>query len=170
VSDIDVELLPAKCLADTGVLIRALGQREDEHSEICRAFFDAMVQNKRQILVAAPTVAEMLRGNPQPLPRTRSIIVVAFDNEAAQLLGLEMHVSVLKDKSKIDGLTRTYMKYDAMIVACAKRWEAECIVALDDDHIRMAAHVQMPVKHPRQFLKQQTVLQLFGDKPSSSEG
>jgi len=166
-ADIDPDLLPEKCLLDTGVLIRALGQRQDAESEVCRDFFDAMLLAKKIILVAAPTVAEMLRGNPQKLPRTRSIIVVAFDREAAELLGTEIPVAVLKETAKTTGLPHTYMKFDGMIVACAKRWQADCIVALDSDHTKLASHISMTVNHPRDFLVQQTVLP-FKRKSSQS--
>lgn len=160
-ADIDPERLPMKCLVDTGVLIRALGQFADGNAQVCRQFFDAMIEHRRRMLVAAPTLGEMLRGNPAPLPRTRSVVVVAFDSEAAQILGLEMPVRILTARADRDGLPRTYMKYDAMIVACAKRWEAECIVALDSDHVLMAASIGMNVRHPRDFLERQTVLPLF---------
>jgi hypothetical protein len=53
-----------------------------------------------------------------------------------------------------------------MIVACAKRWEAECIVALDDDHGVLAQHVGMPVHHPRHFLRKQIAL-AFSEDPES---
>lgn len=167
-AEVDPARLPSKYLVDTGVLIRALGQFSDEDAEVCQKFFDAMIEHRRRMLVAAPTLAEMLRGKPAPLPRTRSVVVVAFDSEAAQILGLEMPVSVLKAQAKSDGLTHTYMKFDAMIVACAKRWEAECIVALDGDHVRMASSVDMEVRHPKDFLERQTVLSLF--ERESSEG
>ena len=159
--EIDTKLLPGRCLVDTGVLIRAMGQFEDETAGLCQAFFDAMVKSKnKRMYVAAPTVAEMLRGNPQPLPRTRSLVVVSFDNSAAELLGTEIPVRVLKELRANTGLSLSYLKYDAMIVACAKRWNVECIVALDTDHVVLATHVNMPVNHPRDFIHRQTRLQL----------
>lgn len=150
--EIDASSLPEKCLLDTGVLIRALRQRSDADTSACRAFFDAMVNsNGKRMLVAAPTVAEMLRGHPRPLPRTRSLSVVPFDLRAAELLGTKMPISVLKAQRFDINLPLSYLKYDAMIAACAKRWEAECIVALDTDHVVLARHVGLPVCHPRQF-------------------
>ena len=154
---IAVDALPERCLVDTGVLIRALRQRSDDEAPACVAFFDAMVSSSgRRMLVAAPTVAEMLRGNPQPLPRTRSLLVVPFDSRAAELLGTEMPVDVLRVHRAHDQLPLSYLKYDAMIVACARRWEADCIVALDTDHVTLARHVGMPVLHPRQFAHDRT--------------
>lgn len=151
---IDVAALPDTCLVDTGVLIRALRQRSDDETPACHAFFDAMVDSGvSRMLVAAPTVAEMLRGNPQPLPRTRSLLVVPFDLRAAELLGAEMPVEVLRAHGAHDALPLSYLKYDAMIVACAQRWDADCIVALDTDHVRLARHVGMPVVHPRAFAR-----------------
>jgi len=157
-SDIDRDLLPARCLIDTGVLIRALGQFEDEHAATCQDFFDAMIECKKQILLATPVIAEVLRGQPAPIPRTPSIIPVAFDSRAPEILGIEIPVDVLRSESQKTGHSRTYLKYDAMIVACAKRWAAECIVALDGDHGVLAQHVQIPVRHPRDFLRRQVVI------------
>ena len=149
---IALDALPGRCLVDTGVLIRALGQRSDDETPACIDFFNAMVgSHGKRMLIAAPTVAEMLRGNPRPLPRTRSLLVVPFDLQAAKLLGMEMPVEVLRVHRGHDQLPLSYLKYDAMIVACARRWEAECIVALDTDHVTLAAHVGMPVVHPREL-------------------
>lgn len=154
---IDASALPETCLVDTGVLIRALWQRNDDETPACHAFFDAMLSAVgRLMLVAAPTVAEMLRGNPQPLPRTRSLLVVPFDLRAAELLGAEMPVEVLRAHRAHDEVPLSYLKYDAMIVACARRWEADCIIALDTDHVMLARHVGLPVLHPREFALDQT--------------
>lgn len=161
-SDIDPESLPARCLIDTGVLIRALGQFQDDDAAVCRDFFDEMIACGQRMLIAAPSIAEMLRGRPQPLPRTKSLIPVAFDVRAAELLGLEIPVAVLRSESSMSGHSRTYLKYDAMIVACAKRWAAECIVALDNDHRILAKHVDMPVRHPREFLRKQVDIPFDG--------
>ena len=152
--DMPIAVLPETCLVDTGVLIRALRQRHDDETPACHAFFDAMVNSgSRRMLVAAPTVAEMLRGNPQPLPRTRSLLVVPFDLQAAELLGEEMPIQVLRAHRAPDQLPLSYLKYDAMIVACARRWDADCIVALDTGHVTLARHVGMPVLHPRQLAR-----------------
>jgi len=115
--------LPRQCLVDTGVLIRALRQNSDVYAKSCRAFWDSMIDAKNQILIAAPTLAEVLRGNPKTkIPSTRSIRVIPFDRKAAELLGHKLPVTVTKTAAKKSGLSHTYFKYDAMIVACAKRW------------------------------------------------
>jgi predicted nucleic acid-binding protein len=166
-SDMDPKSLPNRCLVDTGVLIRALGQFQDEHAQVCRDFFDEMIVHDKRMLVAAPSIAEMLRGQPQPLPRTKCLVPVAFDSRAAELLGLEIPVDVLRSHSSATGHSRTYLKYDAMIVACAKRWEAECIVALDGDHGLLAQHVNVVVRHPREFLLEQVIIPF--DRKARSE-
>jgi hypothetical protein len=117
-----------------------------------------MIACNKQMLLATPIIAEVLRGQPQPIPRTKSLIPVAFDSRAAEILGLEIPVEVLRSESTRTGHSRTYLKYDAMIVACAKRWAAECIVALDGDHGVLAQHVRIPVSHPRDFLRRQIVI------------
>jgi hypothetical protein len=53
---IDPALLPQVALFDTGVVIRAQGDRpEDPESPTCEALWEAMVSTGRQILIAAPT-------------------------------------------------------------------------------------------------------------------
>lgn len=50
------------------------------------------------MLLATPIIAEVLRGQPQPIPRTKSLIPVAFDSRAAEILGLEIPVEVPADR------------------------------------------------------------------------
>jgi predicted nuclease of predicted toxin-antitoxin system len=81
------------------------------------------------------------------VPRTTGIEVVAFDQLAAEILGRRFPMAVLKEIMR-SGTTMSHFKYDAMIVACAVRYSAECIVALDDDFAPLGAHVGMSVYHP----------------------
>ena len=157
--DIEHERLPNRCLVDTGVFIRALGYHDDEHRLPCVAFFEAMLQTQgKQILLAAPVLAELIRGGPdREIPRTPHVAPVSFDLHAARICGKEMPPNILRRFA--NGPYRlTYLKYDAMIVACAKRWEAECIVAIDTDHHKLASHVNIPVHHPREFRRAQMPL------------
>ncbi|MGB1274795.1 MAG: hypothetical protein ACPG77_03510, partial [Nannocystaceae bacterium] len=130
----------------------------------CRMFWDSMLDAKNQILIAAPTLAEVLRGNPKTkIPSTRSIRVIPFDRKAAELLGHKLPVTLTKTAAKESGFSHTYFKYDAMIVACAKRWGAEVIIALDSDHASLAGHVGLAVKAPAFFEDAQTTLELLGE-------
>jgi predicted nucleic acid-binding protein len=149
----DPNKLPRVALIDTGVLTRAIGDlAPDADTSACRGFYDAMLDNARLILIAAPSIAEVIRKDgKRTVPRTSGIEVVAFDQVAAELLGRRFPMAVLKELVRA-GTTMTYFKYDAMIVACAMRYSAECIVALDDDFATLGAHVGMPVYHPSHFL------------------
>jgi hypothetical protein len=77
-----------------------------------------------------------------------------------------MPVEVLKAQRIDTQLPLSYLKYDAMIAACARRWEAECIVALDTDHVVLAKHVGLPVRHPRAFAHRQMKLELAPGEPA----
>lgn len=150
---IDADTLPARCLIDTGVFIRALRDREDDETPGCVAFFEAMIRAGRTMLLAAPSLAEALRGNPSlGLPLTMHLEHVPFDRRAAELFGKKLTVNVLRAESANTGLSHTYLKYDAMIVATAKRHDAECIVAIDGDHAQLARQVDLGAKRPSDFM------------------
>ena len=137
---IDLARLPRRALLETGVLIRGLGDRKrDQHAVACRLFFDAMLNERREILVAAPSVAEMLRGKTKtPIPRVAGLTVVGFDRRAAHLLAEQLPEHVLVKQRSDTGSPLQYLKYDALIVACALRHAADAIVALDAGVMRLA--------------------------------
>jgi len=147
-------------MLDTGIWIRALGERTDAQAADCCAFFEAMVEQRYTMLMAAPTLAEIVRGGyGTSLPSTRSVQVVPVDRAVAMLLGEEFPQDVLKKYADKIGVTRTYLKYDALIFACAKRWGASMLIAYDDDHVALARHVQgLPVRRPDDFEDAQGVL------------
>ena len=110
--DIDVARLPQRALFDTTVVIRALGDRPaDARSPACEALWEAMLQNGRQVLIAAPTIAEMARkeGARRSIPRRRGVEVVAFDDLAAELLGRSMPNSILQAATQQAGLPKDYI-------------------------------------------------------------
>lgn len=110
-----------------------------------------MVYSDREIFIAAPSIAEVVRGNTSfRFPPTPKISVVAFDGAAAELLGRKMPEQVLYDIKTNVGSTHGYIKYDAMIVACAARWNTGCIVHLDEKHIpKLAALVELDARTPQ---------------------
>lgn len=159
--EIDPGKLPQRALLDTGVVIRALGDRPgDTSSQACEAFWSAMLENDRQIVIASPTIAEMIRqdGGKRGIPRRRGVEVVAFDDRAAELLGLALPFAVLQATIKATGLPKDYIKYDALIAACAKRYRATHIIALDGDYTGLAAKLALLCKKPEDFAKPQGVL------------
>ncbi len=117
----DPARLPARVLIDTGVFIRAMGEHPtDPRSIDCKDFVEAMAAAGNDVLLAAPSLAEMLRGQDAPaVPNTGAITVVAFDDMAAVELGTKFPAKTLK--AVPGGLPATYLKYDALIAACAMR-------------------------------------------------
>jgi predicted nucleic acid-binding protein len=159
--DIDVAKLPQRALFDTTIVIRALGDRPDDaRSPACEALWEAMLQNGRQVLIAAPTIAEMARkeGARRSIPRRRGVEVVAFDDLAAELLGRAMPNSILQAATQQAGLPRDYIKYDALIVACAARHRVTHVITLDGDLTGLAAKVGLSVAKPDDFLAAQSRL------------
>jgi predicted nucleic acid-binding protein len=150
---------------DTGVLIRALnGQPDHPESPACRGLFEAMGAAGREVLIAAPTLAEYLRfGAPGAVPAVRGVSVAAFDDRAARFLGEHFPEGALHDLAKEHGLPKAYFKYDALIVACAKAHKADCLVTLDGKRrdgvpagmIRLAEIAGVIVREPGWFLQAQ---------------
>jgi len=154
---IDPNKLPRFCLVDTSIWIHALGRARDAKSLACRNFYEAMIRHERQMRMAAPTLAELVRGDLGfKVPSTPSVRVVPFDRRAAQLLGQEFPASELKRLAAESGVGVAYFKYDAMIAACALRWGESVLIADDIDHVRLARTVtRLKVKKPTDFEQDQ---------------
>jgi len=138
-SPMDPSRLPSRVLLDTTVFIRAMGEHKaDPRSLDCTDFVEAMVAAGKDVLVAAPSLAEMLRGMAMPaVPNTGAIAVVAFDDVAAVELGTKFPAKTLKTVP--GSLPATYLKYDAMIAACAMRHRCGYLITLDTN-----LHTQVP--------------------------
>lgn len=99
------------------------------------------------MLIAAPTLAEVYRGNRDfKFPSTENLITIAFDGIAAKILGHSMPEQILYTIKNENDLSHGYIKYDAMIVACAARWGAELIVHLVKRHMPKLAEL-VGLKH-----------------------
>ncbi|MDC0722549.1 hypothetical protein [Nannocystis bainbridge] len=143
-------------MVDTGVFMRFLGERPEEPvSRECVKFCQAMCSTGRELFVAAPTIAELMRQRGQPIPHVKGITVVAFDERAATILGLRMPMAKLHAVKTSTGLSHTYLKYDAMIAACALRCNASTMVAIDGDHVALLRDLAVAVRHPKDFLDKQ---------------
>jgi hypothetical protein len=82
----------------------------------------------------------------QLCPGANGIEVVAFDDLAAQILGAQFPVDVLKDvQVSVGSAPSGYIKYDAMIVACAVRHRATCIVSLDKGMQALSSRLSAPI-------------------------
>lgn len=149
----DSRRLPVRALIDSGLVTRAMGDlAPDAETPICKEFYQEMLAHGRELLIAAPTIAEVMRQDGRRnIPRVLGIEVVSFDDQAAQLLGRMFPASVLKSLKRGD-TTLTHLKYDALIMACAVRHQADCVVAIDDDFFSLGAAVGMPVHRPAHFL------------------
>lgn len=150
--------LPHRPMIDTGVLIRWLGDRKDAWSADCSDFVEACIKSRRTVFVAAPTLAEVIRHKGARPPRTTGIVIVPFDERTAELLGTKFPIDVIKATGSSSGLPHSYLKYDALIAACALRANADALVALDGDHTKLASHAGIKVAAPATFRSPQLPL------------
>jgi predicted nucleic acid-binding protein len=148
---IDPKVLPVNALIDTNVFLRFLDERVDANTPACKDFCNAMIDARHQLWVAAPTIAEVSRHKGKPVPRTNGITVVPFDDRAAEILGLKMPMAKLHEAKAQLGLSLTYLKYDAMIVACALRVKTATLVGLDGDHFALARYLDLEVRRPEYY-------------------
>lgn len=150
-TEIDTATLPWVAFVDSGVLMRALSDREDEETPSCRAFWDAMLAERRQMLASAVTLAELLRKRHVPMPRVRGFTVVGFDERCATALGQRLPMDTLRETSTQTGLKLAYLKFDALIVASALRYKADIIVALDPGLRSLANLCGLRCARPSEF-------------------
>jgi predicted nucleic acid-binding protein len=162
----DVKRLPQRALCDSGFWIRALGDRpDDKRSPEAIAFFEEMKRHGRELLMATPTLAELRRGNQKlSVPSTPSVVVVAFDRLAAEVLGTRFNASVIKQQMSKTGYKKAYLQFDALIVACALRHNADCIVSFDNEIGADIEGPELPIHNVRHFR-----LPLFADAEASSQ-
>jgi predicted nucleic acid-binding protein len=152
VTEFDDDLLPPRsALLDTGVFMRAIGERVDARSALCADLLRRLIERKVRVLVAAPTIAEIIRGNASALPHTTAgIEVVDFDGKAAVLCG-ELYPAA--DVAGTADETATKLKFDAMIVACAKRHNAGHLISLDDKMVTRANERELEAHDPHDYLR-----------------
>ena len=152
---IEISSLPKSALIDTGVFIRFLGERPDDpKSLICKAFCMAMLDNNKELYIAAPTITEATRNRGRTrVPHTSGITVIAFDYLAAERLGIDGPETLITEIAKETKTNKNYIKYDYMIAACAVRAHAKVLVAWDDDYRKICLSLGMPFKHPLEFLE-----------------
>jgi predicted nucleic acid-binding protein len=126
-------------MLDTNVLGFALGPSTGRVEEApSRELWEALVAHKRDILIAAPTLGECLRGG-HKVPLVRNVEIIAFDRPAAELLGAGLPMSVLKQLKSLGGPPLTHLKFDALIIACAVRGRADYLVTYDPDMAKLQA-------------------------------
>lgn len=145
--------LPESAAIDTGVFIRGLlgAYPEGPESPSCEDFCNAMIDARRTLFVAAPTITEVVRHAGVRVPRRRGVVVVPFDDVAAEILGLKMPSAKLSEAKTSLGVSISYLKYDAMILACAIRSRTAVMVAIDGDHTKLAVDTGFEVRHPEWY-------------------
>lgn len=151
VSRFDEKKLPKVALLDTTIWLRALGWADDETAS-CVSFVEAMIHHERRLLIAAPTISELIRGDvTRKVPNRKGIVPVAFDINAAETLGRLAPKAWL---STFPEGERTFIKFDALIVACAKRWGAECVISIDTKQTmkKVADAAGLPLSDPEDYL------------------
>jgi predicted nucleic acid-binding protein len=160
----DPNKLPRRALIDSTVLTRALqDQAPDADTPVCVEFWDDMLASGRRMLIAAPTIAEIIRLNAsRTIPRTPQVAVVAFDAVAAELLGRNLPIAQLKSLADAEGHNLTYYKYDAMIAACGARHRAECVVTLDRGFAKLGPPLGIDIRHPSDFEDSQQSMRFGG--------
>jgi predicted nucleic acid-binding protein len=135
------------------VVSYALGDNPHRpEAPICKALWAEMLRGGKSILIAAPTVAELMRAErPTPVPRHRLVEVVDFDRRSAEVLGKRLPHRIIVANARQRNAPRDYIKYDAMIVSCAVTHRAEVIISLDDGMRVMAGQAAMAAQDPSYY-------------------
>jgi hypothetical protein len=78
----DSKKLPRRALVDSGIVTRAMGDLpSDADTGVCKSFYEAMLTHNREILIAAPTIAEVMRKDAiRSVPRTQVMMKVVMDS------------------------------------------------------------------------------------------
>lgn len=146
--------LPRKVMVDTGVFVRGLGQRLDEKAATCRELVGQLFSRDCRIYLAAPALAEMLRwGSASAIPRRRELVIAAFDERAARVLGETFPLAALEAQKASEGSSLTHLKYDSMIVACAIRYGVDVHVSIDADHHKLCERAGFRCMRPDELLQ-----------------
>lgn len=165
---IDPTKLPNRALLDSSVIVSAFGTKPEDRD--ATEFFDAMVNQKRDVLIATVSIAELLRKRPtSPLPKVKHVRAVVFDERCAEVCAQHFPPIVLKDEAaKLAGLPAAYWKFDALIVAAAIRYGAECIVTADGGQKKLAAKAGLKALPPAFFQGAQLTLPTSVGAPVAS--
>jgi predicted nucleic acid-binding protein len=147
----DTALLPQSPLLDTTVWLRAFGWQSDQDTVLCSEFVAAMLGQQRKMMMAAPTLSELIRGDAsRVIPHTSKIVLVAFDRVAATKLG---SIATRDWLTTVSGL-KTAIKFDCLIAACAVRGNADSLVSLDaaGPMVKIAQAFGLRLVHPRELV------------------
>lgn len=148
---------------DSNVLFRASGAYpEDPRTPACEELYDHCIETGKTLVISAVTVAEYLRKNSvrQAFRTIPGVEVVSFDLEAAHVLGNDMPMAKLIELKEAHAGANDYWKYDALIVATAKRWGVALVVSLDSGLRATAEKIGLKAAEPADLQQMQTALDL----------
>lgn len=148
---IDPNRIPDAIALDTGVMIRALGQRTDHQGKLCEELLRIAVAHGRRVLLPAPALAEIVRRDAGSPMRAPGIVVGAFDEMAALAIGKYCPVARLNEFKREPEKSKGALKFDVMIVATAWRHRVNAIVTLGPDVKRIAAKFDLESVEPKDF-------------------
>lgn len=114
-----------------------------------------MVDAKNTMVIAAPTIAEIMRfGDGVPLPRTYHWEVASFGRRAAELVARIFPEQIIRAVQQEFGFPLDYIRYDAMIVAVGLVERVSAVVTLDGGKngvAVLARRAGMPAYGPEDF-------------------
>lgn len=176
--DLDKLKAAAPLLLDTGVVLRALGEADsDPRRALCLDLVRKALKHDVMVMVAAPTLAEILRhrrGTPDRLapPLAQGIVTVAFDAEAASFCGANFQMTAINDAEiALKTGQKGFLKYDALVISCAARWRAKTVVTLDSKlKRRLASSIHLEIVEPTAFALKQVFPEHLQTTTPSDEG
>jgi predicted nucleic acid-binding protein len=172
---VDPTKFPPRLLLDTGVFIRALEYDSDAHkndprTKDCRDLWIALSQTvKTEVLVAAVTVLEYMRGpsgkaaRPVAPPVVPGVIYASFHYRVAIEMADWATTDAIREVRDGTSTPRRIVAYDALIVGTARAYNADCIVADDQDMKKLAAKAGIDCREPSHFRPDPTLFR--GTKP-----
>jgi predicted nucleic acid-binding protein len=156
---LDRSKIPTRFLIDSGVLMRALeypyqksiARPGDERPDECRALWRLALKGNHEIVIAPHTVFEFrLNDTSSPMPWSPKVQSGNFTGAMVE--------DLLKwlNRGRVNRLItpehpRSLIKWDAMIVGCAKSERATHIFSLDDDVHKLAAEAKIPCMRPSEL-------------------
>jgi predicted nucleic acid-binding protein len=127
-------------MIDTNVLYFVfdppLGRVQEAPSQ---ALWTALVQHKRDILIATPTLAEFLRQGGS-LSSAHGMEYIGFDKRAAELVATALPGPVITQSGIQAGVSKPAIKFDTLIMACAIRGRADAIITYDKGYKALKAN------------------------------
>jgi hypothetical protein len=145
---------------DTSSFVSGLDPKSKEpDAQFCGEILRICITTHRMVLVAAPALAELLRGpSADRLPQLRNWSVVAFDEACARLLAEKAPKTALAQWKSLGKRSQSGIKFDAMIAACAARHKAELFISGDGQQRTIATALGCVTLAPSELADAQQTL------------